>query len=382
MLLVYTSINQLRNEKKIKALIESSCRYILDFKRNRDFSKVLDENHIPTFAFHFAKWKRPLLHQWFPDRRFRFYPLNMAEFEQRRLLNFIQSLPSAQIMVWGKNHVGLFEQLENEIWYLEDGFIRSIQLGAQHTPPISLTIDSKTPYFDATQPSDLEILLSHYDFEKNPKLIKKAAFLINKMLKLEISKYNHVPAIVDKPMYGPKNSKRILVVGQVENDASIKYGCESAISNNDLIRLAARENPEAEIIYKPHPDILNGHRKKLSDPEEVKSLCYILEEDIPMAQAFESIDHVYTITSLAGFEALIRGLKVTTLGCPFYAGWGLTDDRQYNSRRTRQLTKEQLFAGAFMLYPKYYNYQMGKEIQLDEALDLIDSLKRQDHASV
>lgn len=366
--------------KKIKAFIESSCRYILDFKRNRDFSRALDENHIPTFAFHFAKWKRPLLHQWFPERRFRFYPLNMAQFEQRRLLNFIQSLPRAEIMVWGRNHVGLFEQLKNEIWYLEDGFIRSVQLGAQHTPPLSLTIDSKTPYFDAMQPSDLEILLNHYDFEKNPILIRKAALLIDKMLRLEISKYNHVPTMPNKSLYGPKTSKRILVVGQVENDASIKYGCESNISNIDLIRIAAQENPGAQIIYKPHPDILNGHRKKLSDPDEVKGLYYILEQDIPVAQAFERIDHVYTITSLAGFEALIRGLKVTTLGCPFYAGWGLTDDRQHNPRRTRQLTKEQLFAGAFMLYPKYYNYQTGQEIQLEEALDLIDAMKRQYHA--
>ena len=32
------------------------------------------------------------------------------------------------------------------------------------------------------------------------------------------------------------------------------------------------------------------------------------------------------MTSLMGFEALLRGIPVTTLGTPFYAGWGLTTD--------------------------------------------------------
>jgi capsular polysaccharide export protein len=363
--------------KKLKALVESSFRYLLDYKKNKDFSEKLGEQHIPTFAFHFAKWKRPLLNEWFPDRRFRFYPLNMAEFEQRRLLIFIQSLPRAEIMVWSRNRINMFDKLTNKIWYVEDGFIRSIQLGALHTPPISLTIDSKTPYFDCFQPSDLEDLLNRYDFDQHTDLIDRAGLLIEKMLTLGISKYNHVAEINKNLLYRNKTRKRVLVIGQVESDASIKYGCRTPINNNDLIRIAAEENPDAEIIYKPHPDIFHGHRKNRSDPQDVKNLCHILEQDIPMAQAFDTIDHVYTITSLAGFEAIIRGIKVTTLGSPFYAGWGLTDDRQLTARRTRYLTKEQLFAGALMLYPKYFNYQTKREIGLDEALELIDSLKYQ-----
>lgn len=363
--------------KKLKALVESSFRYLLDYKKNKDFSKTLGEQHIPTFAFHFAKWKRPLLDEWFPERRFRFYPLNMADFEQRRLLIFIQSLPRAEIMVWSRNRINMFDKLTNKIWYIEDGFIRSMQLGALHTPPISLTIDSKTPYFDCFQPSDLEDLLNQYDFDQHTGLIDKASLLIEKMLTLGISKYNHVAEINQNSLYGHKTRKRVLVIGQVESDASIKYGCRIPTSNNDLIRIAAKENPDAEIIYKQHPDILHGHRKNFSNLRDVKNLCHILEQDIPMAQAFDTIDHVYTITSLAGFEAVIRGIKVTALGSPFYAGWGLTDDRQLTPRRTRHLSKEQLFAGALMLYPKYFNYQTKREVGLDEALDLIDSLKHQ-----
>jgi capsular polysaccharide export protein len=34
------------------------------------------------------------------------------------------------------------------------------------------------------------------------------------------------------------------------------------------------------------------------------------------------VNEVWTMTSLLGFEALIRGKSVTCLGLPFYCGWG------------------------------------------------------------
>ena len=36
------------------------------------------------------------------------------------------------------------------------------------------------------------------------------------------------------------------------------------------------------------------------------------------------VDEVHTLTSLTGFEALLRGIEVHAYGGPFYAGWGLT----------------------------------------------------------
>lgn len=123
-------------------------------------------------------------------------------------------------------------------------------------------------------------------------------------------------------LYGPKNRKRILVIGQVEDDASIEYGSRIKYTNNELVTIARLENPDAQIIYKPHPDVLNGFRKYQSNPKDVRHLCQIIEQDVPLFQALETIDHVYTISSLAGFEALIRNIRVTTMGCPFYSGWG------------------------------------------------------------
>ena len=46
--------------------------------------------------------------------------------------------------------------------------------------------------------------------------------------------------------------------------------------------------------------------------------------ELPIASLIAMVDEVHVNTSLAGFEALLRGKAVTTHGVPFYAGWGLT----------------------------------------------------------
>jgi capsular polysaccharide export protein len=157
---------------------------------------------------------------------------------------------------------------------------------------------------------------------------------------------------------------------------SIIKGCASPMDNNDLVRIAARENPDAQIIYKPHPEILHGTRPAHSRPDEVRAIAQVLDHDIALADAFETIDHVYTMTSLAGFEALIRGIKVTCLGMPFYAGWGATDDRQICTRRTARRTPEEIFAAAYLLYAKYYDPFLRKPITFEEALELLHDMKR------
>ncbi len=71
-----------------------------------------------------------------------------------------------------------------------------------------------------------------------------------------------------------------------------------------------------------------------------------------MANLLDEIDELHTLTSLSGFEALLRGVPVTVYGRPFYAGWGLTRDIT-PCGRGRVLSLEQLAAGALILYPRY-----------------------------
>ena len=72
------------------------------------------------------------------------------------------------------------------------------------------------------------------------------------------------------------------------------------------------------------------------------------------------------MTSLTGFDALLRDKTVVTYGQPFYAGWGLTQDRAAEGgapaaglrRRTRRLSLDELVAGALLHYPVYWDWTL------------------------
>ncbi|MBR0557043.1 capsular polysaccharide biosynthesis protein [Ciceribacter sp. L1K23] len=285
------------------------------------------------------------------------------------------SNPESRILTWGYRAKPWVYDFAREhgvpLTYCEDGFIRSTGLGNERQQPLSLCFDRQGLYFDATRPSDLETLLQNYDFDADRQLMERAAICRDKLISMGLSKYNFAPPFDVEAVYGRKDRRRILILGQVETDASIKYGCERPIDNNDVVRLAKAENPDAQIIYKPHPDVLFGSRQKVSEPDEVKDIATIVYDRISLPDSLRTVDHVYTITSLGGFEALLRDIPVTTLGCPFYAGWGVTDDRQPCHRRTRKLTVLQVFAAAYMLYPTYRDPFTHERIDIEQAIDLM-----------
>jgi capsule polysaccharide export protein KpsC/LpsZ len=339
-----------------------------------------DDGRIPTFVIGFSPWKE-FFSSWFPERRLVFLPRDMpAETFTKKYKPRALADRRTEFFVWGfKAEPYLLRFIAANGFkcsYIEDGFLRSIGLGATKTPPFSLSMDTRTPYFDARKASDLEVLLSTYDFAADPDLMARARRLMTHIVETGLSKYNHAAGTDIAALYGPKERKRVLVVGQVEDDASILYGCEHRFTNNDLVLIAATENPDAQIIFKPHPDVHNGHRKAVSDPAQIAHLCQTLTLDVPLAQAFETVDHVYTITSQAGFEALMRGIRVTTLGCPFYAGWGLTEERQPNSRRNRKLTVLEVFAASYLLYPRYFDPLYKTRLTAEEAVDRLVQLKK------
>ncbi|MDX3928633.1 MAG: capsular polysaccharide biosynthesis protein [Shinella sp.] len=329
-----------------------------------------------VFAFHIHGWKRRILEAYFPGCRFQYIPFFIDEKEfADRWVHKIERAEKPILLVWSLNApqaaISFARSKAIPMYFMEDGFIRSMIPNASRTAPFSLILDSKTPYFDSRGPSDLEDLLNFYDFVSDASLLERARNGIRALLNSKLTKYNHSSVVDFANVLGEKRRRRVLVIGQVENDASIKYGCDRPFTNNDLVRMAAAENPDCEIVYKPHPDVLNGVRKHLSDPAAVRHLCRIVTEPVPLPLLLETIDHAYAITSLAGFEALLRGIGVTVVGCPFYAGWGLTDDRQPNARRQRKLGIEELFAGAYLLYPRYFNPVTGGASTFEECLELM-----------
>jgi capsular polysaccharide export protein len=236
------------------------------------------------------------------------------------------------------------------VLWVEDGFIRSAGLGAGFLPAASIALDSRRPYFDPAGPSDLEVLLATADFP--PALLARAAALRAVLLARGITKYNlggAAPALPPTP-----GRRRILVPGQVEDDQSILRGAAGAVrSNLDLLRAVRAAAPDAFIAFKPHPDVEAGYRRGRIPPEQARALADTVLDRAPIAPLLDQVDEVHTITSLTGFEALLRGRAVTCWGQPFYAGWGLTQDRAPIARRVRRLTLDELVAGALILYPRY-----------------------------
>lgn len=349
-----------------RKLIRDPKQFFLDFINNRKYLRVDPKDTV--FAFNIKEWKRPYLERFYSNKKIVYIPINLNESLLRK--KYIPHIlnNNIEILIWGMDLPKIIQDSGAKITYVEDGFIRSVGLGSEHTPPMSLNFDCKTAYFNARQASDLEDIINTYDFKSDLELMKRARRLKDALLSTGISKYNHNSDVNLHSVYGEKTKKRVLVLGQVEDDASIKYGCSIHITNNDLVRLAVAENPTSQVIYKPHPDVLLQKRKMLSDPKEVADICKVLTEDIPLAQSLETIDHVYTITSQAGFEALLRNITVTTIGCPFYSGWGVTDDRQPNSRRIAKRTIEEILAAAYILYPRYFDFTKNTEVEVEDII--------------
>jgi len=329
------------------------------FKKGKNWYNATSKVKQIAVLWGFSKWKWNTIARYLPEYRVLMASNKGNWADKKKLLDRSKNLI---FIVWGYQCPPEVIQYAKErgfsLFIMEDGFIRSAELGCKHTEAQSLILDSKGIYFDATKASDLEYILNTYQFLQYPALLDISKKLITVMKALRVSKYNPNLGIANNfnilPRLGPKKRYRILVVGQLESDASLTYGLASDWTNLKLLQTAHEDYPEAEIIYRPHPDTLYLERIDSMGRGNTKNRFYtIVSEDLLLADLFKEVDHVYTITSLSGFEALLHGLPVTVMGMPFYSGWGLTEDRQQCSRRTRSLSIEELFCGAYLLYPRY-----------------------------
>lgn len=228
---------------------------------------------------------------------------------------------------------------------IEDGFIRSRGLGVTLTAPSSIAVDGPHIYYDARGESRLEAIIAHGDFDEALKA--RARRLAHLLVRRGVSKYNlgtaaDLPAVADGRL-------RILVPGQVEKDASIRFGSPAVRSNAALVRAVRALYPDAFIAYKEHPDVVSGMRSGGSVPDAAD----VVARSGDILHWIAWADRIETMTSLAGLEALLRGKPVGTHGAPFYAGWGLTDDRLAIPRRRRRIDLDTLVAASLILYPFY-----------------------------
>jgi capsular polysaccharide export protein len=258
-----------------------------------------------------------------------------------------------------------------QIIRMEDGFLRSVGLGAELTRPLSWVVDRRGIYYDATRTSDLEYMLEHECF--NPELIARAAALRARVVAAGITKYN-----VSGQQWQRPTGKRlvVLVPGQVESDASLAFGAPNLRTNMALLRAVRQAQPDAYLVYKPHPDVIARLRKEGAEDGKAADWCDEVVTDVAMDELLNAVDEVHVITSLAGFEELLRGKRVVCHGSPFYAGWGLTDDVLMHPRRTRRLTLDELVAAVLILYPLYTG--SSGLVAPEQALDELEAWRTRD----
>jgi len=247
---------------------------------------------------------------------------------------------------------------------IEDGFLRSRGLGAELVPPLSLVCDELGIYYDPTRQSRLEQLIAQRT-DLRPDQQHRAERLIRCITDLGLSKYNLGLQTPDLP-----EGHRILVPGQVEDDASIRLGAGEIATNLALLEHVRAENPDAVILYKPHPDIEAGLRDGAVPPEALDRLADAILPAADPATLLAEVQEVWTMTSLMGFEALLRRVRVTTTGAPFYAGWGLTRDLgDIPARRAARPTLEGLVHAALIDYPRYLDPVTRQPCPVEVAID-------------
>lgn len=292
----------------------------------------------------------------------------LREFLDGRSVRFITegtAIPAdATLLLWGSTPPPPGTPGHTPIIRLEDGFIRSVGLGADLIRPLSWVLDSRGIYYDSSRPSDLEHLLQTAEFDAP--LLERAAALRKRVVAEGVTKYN----LADGQWQRPDTGTRVLLVpGQVESDAAIRFGAPGIQTNMELLQEVRRANPHAWLVYKPHPDVVAGLRRSGTAEDQAGRWCNEVVREASMGDLLDQVDELHLLTSLTGFEALLRGKRVVCYGQPFYAGWGLTEDCLPIQRRTRHLTLDELVAGALILYPRYVQLSSGRLATPEQALD-------------
>ena len=288
------------------------------------------------------------------------------------LKNLAKLDKNAIFLGWGYKKSGLEAMQMPKYLLLEDGFIRSVGLGVNGFPAFSIVEDESGMHYDAFKNTTIQQILNNYKFDE--KILSLAKDAISLIKKYKISKYNLNEMKLPESIKTSKKEK-VLIIAQTAGDASLKYGRAYEFNPKDIIISALEENPNADIFVKIHPDVLSGKRKSSIDIDLAKKYCKVITENVNPILLLENIDKVYTQTSQMGFEAVFLGKKVITFGMPFYAGWGVTEDKLKNPNRKRKLTPLKIFAGAYILYSKYYNPYEQRECDIIEAIEEIHKQK-------
>lgn len=327
---------------------------------------------------------KTLQHAWAYGFSYRKFKILQTFFPQCHIhhVSDCAALPiGSPIFIWGAQVIADPSVSDRFQWIrVEDGFLRSVGLGAALHPPVSWVFDTQGIYFDSRQASSLELILNNTVFD--PILLQRAAHIHQRISQQRISKYNlNQTTDVEFPVVTAQ--RKVLVIGQVEGDASIRYGSPNIKLNQDFLSKVRLNKPNEYIVYRPHPDVTQGWRKDSLNLYEARELMDLMSTEGDIVDWLDWADEVHVMTSLTGFEALLRQKKVYCYGLPFYAGWGLTHDFMTSPRPKRNLSLNELIAGSLILYPSYRSILKNTHpaLNIEQALDELLQLRQQNNQS-
>lgn len=315
-------------------------------------------------------------------------------------LEFIQEKKNNKVLIiHGQNITWeILKQLINaidngcKIVYGEDGFIHSIGRSVDYTIEkkyrigCSLVLDNSCAHFDCRFPSLLERRLeSDYIYTKEE--ILRAKQCMSYIVDNYISKYNNQPIYTPEYLLGKR--RRVLIVDQAIGDFSIQFGGCNDHTFMQMLDDALKENPDADILIKIHPDMINNPRRGSSsdmrlghytniDLKKYDGRVKFISDYLNPIALLKRVDKVYVATSQMGFEALLCGKEVIIYGVPYYAGWGVGECRSKSEaleRRTKKRSIEEIFSAAYIYYSIYINPESGHRCEIEEVLGCLKNLR-------
>lgn len=317
------------------------------------------------YAVNIPYWKRRYIRPFFPNIEF---------VRSSDLTDNLKKGANAVFVTWSYQSENVLSHIGKErIIRIEDGFYRSVGLGSNFFLPWSIVMDRRGMYFNPNTESDLEHILNHQQFDEQD--LEEARKIRELIVEYDLTKYNVDPSHV---LEFPEHERRkvIFVPGQVPDDASIILGCTGEFKSIEaLLKYVRQSNPDAYIVFKPHPDVISGNRIGAASISKLREYCDHIETRASVLDCIRVADEVHTLTSQAGFDALLRNKLVFTYGVPFYAGWGLTRDALKIERRLRKLSLDELVAGVLLYYPCYYNHDLKQPASCRAVLRKLAGIK-------
>ena len=290
--------------------------------------------------------------------------------------------------MWGSKAVAanvragtLAAKMDAVLVVCEDGFLRSADTWANLSAPdryrhgCSVVFDTLGHYFDATRPSSVEMMLNDSALTITDEQCTEARRVMERIVSTKLTKYNHQPIFV--PQVGRPGRRKVLVVDQSYGDMAIAKGWGSDQTVADMLEDAKRENPDADILVKTHPDTMTGKRGGYFTDVKEEGNVFRVTMPVNPYSLMGIVDKVYVCSTQMGFEALMAGKEVHVYGMPFYAGWGLTIDKQKNPRRTNRRTLEEVFYIFYIMYTHWVDIETGRPCTIDKAMDNLLALREE-----